>query len=298
MIDFAIISALILLASTKILLQSRFSKRVGGVFGNIAFNGVMFAAGAVFFIPFLLKNGADMPTLVAGVIMGVLSVAFQLCYLFAFSCGKTSLTVIIGNFAMLMPIAVSVAYCGETFGATKILGTAMAILSCCLTGAKGKIDNAGGNAGETNRGKWLLFTFAAFLCNGAISVNQKLYAVNTQSPKSFEFVAIAYIAATVLSALVYGVLLFAKRGKAASEITFSPRDLLPGLIIGVILGVFQSFYTYANSVIDGTLLFPTYNCGVSIVTLLAGRLFFGEKLSAKGKVGAAVGIAATALLCL
>ena len=296
MIDFVIISVLILLASTKVVLQSKFSKRVGGVFGNIAFNGAMFAAGAVFFTPFLIKNGADMPTLAAGVIMGVLSVAFQLCYLFAFSCGNTSLTVIIGNFSMLMPIAVSVAYCGESFGATKILGTAMAILSCCLTGAKGKSES-GGNA--QSRGKWLFFTFAAFLCNGAIAVNQKLYAVNTPSPKSFEFVAISYIAATVLSALVYGVLLLAKKGTEASrEITFSPRDLLPGLIIGVILGVFQSLYTYANSVIDGTLLFPTYNCGVSIVTLLAGRIIFGEKLSVKGKVGAAVGIVATAFLCL
>ena len=77
-----------------------------------------------------------------------------------------------------------------------------------------------------------------------------------------------------------------------------PGIIVSGCLVGVLLGIFQCLNTYAASVLDGTILYSTYNCGVSLLSTITGRILFKEKLSVKQYIGVFVGIIAIVFLCL
>lgn len=56
--------------------------------------------------------------------------------------------------------------------------------------------------------------------------------------------------------------------------------------------------TYAASVIDGAVLYSTYNCATSMLSAAVGRLLFKEKLTNKQMIGVIVGIVSIMLLCI
>ena len=91
---YLLIPLLCFLASSKITLQSKFSKTANnGIYDNVFFNGIMFTTVGLMFLPAILKNGVTYSTCIHGVIMGMLSVAYQIFYICAFSKGKMTLTV-------------------------------------------------------------------------------------------------------------------------------------------------------------------------------------------------------------
>lgn len=292
---YLLIPLLCMLALTKITLQSKFSKTAnGGVADTVFFNGIVFSSAALLFCFSILKNGITFSTCVSGMIMGILSVAFQLFYICAFSKGKMTLTVIINNFSMLLPMAVSIILFNEEFGTLKIIGTILALLSFVFSAAREK-RSTDFVADNTNNAPWLIFTILTFLSNGLISVNQKIYSVFTQKLQVFEFVAVAYITAAVLSCLILGIVTLKNQKLTCAK---RPEVIISGCLIGVLLGIFQGINTYAASVIDGTILYSTYNCGVSLLSAVTGRIFFNEKLSVKQYAGVLIGSAAIVFLCL
>lgn len=290
---YLLISLLCVLAATKVTLQSRFSKTQNrSVTDSVFYNGIMFLTVATLFCPWLMANGATVTTIVFGVLMGILSVAFQLLYLCAFSKGKMSLTVILNNFSMIIPMAVSLLAFDEPFGLAKAAGTVLALVSFCLIVAREK---RGQETEGKNGAAWLILTLLVFLVNGLISVNQKLYAESVDNLQVFEFVAVSYITAAALSFLILGVLGMREKRFPASG---GKNVILSACLVGLVLGVFQALNTYAASVIPGTVLYSTYNCGTSVLLCVIGRLLFREKLSKKQYIGVTIGIAAIVCLCL
>jgi hypothetical protein len=105
---YLLIPLLVILALSKVTLQSGFSKKHNkGLSDNVFYNFLMFATVAVIFSFFLINVGATATTIFHGVIMGVLSICYQVFYICAFSKGKISLTIIINNFSMLIPLFAS-----------------------------------------------------------------------------------------------------------------------------------------------------------------------------------------------
>ena len=288
---YLLIPLLSVMALTKITLQARFSKHAGtGLPDRMLFNAMMFAAGALPLLPMLATTAVSAATVGAGAAMGVLSAAFQLSYVCAFAKGNMALTVLINNFSMLLPTAVSAVALHEPFGAFKILGTALAVGACCLSAAP--TPNAGKKSANS---AWLALTLLSFLCNGLIGITQKVYATRT-APQVFAFVAVAYLTAAAAMLPVWAVA--RRRQPAAARTPLSARALLPGAAVGVLLGAFQCVNTYANGVLPGTLLYPAYNCTVSALTALVGRFLFRERLTPRQWLGVAVGTAAVAVLCI
>lgn len=289
-----LIPLLCILAASKVTLQSKFSKTQNvGIAENVFFNGIMFLTAALLFCPSVIKNGVTFLTCVSGIIMGILSVSFQIFYICAFSKGKMTLTVIINNFSMLLPMAVSFILFKEDFGALKITGTILALISFVFSVSKEKTADC--TATRKNNFLWLIFTMLVFLSNGLISVNQKVYSMSAQKLQVFEFVAVAYITAAAMSFLILGVISLRNKKFTYAK---QPEVLISGCLVGILLGVFQCLNTYAASVIDGTILYSAYNCGVSLLTTVTGRIIFKEKLSAKQYAGVFIGIAAILFLCL
>ena len=132
--EYLLIPILCLLAAGKVTLQSRFSKNDhSGRSQSIFFNGLIFSVGAIILLPSLLDGPINKYTLILGIIMGVMSFIFQFFYITAFSRGKMSITVIINNFNMLIPVLLSVVMFSESFGPIKIVATVLILTSFVLT---------------------------------------------------------------------------------------------------------------------------------------------------------------------
>lgn len=292
---YLLILPLCLIAVSKITVQTRFSKSsIQNDFCSILYNAISFATAAVILLPLSFKDGIDTQVLVQGAIMGVLSFAFQLFYINALKCGKVALTVIINNFSMLIPITLSALVLKEKLGVAKIVGMVLVLIAFVLTTSQsGDMEK---NISETDDNRrWLFYVISVFVCNGAISVNQKLYSVYSKELRVFEFVAVAYITAAVISTLVLTYMYVDVK-------SIPTKDMLPfitsGGCVGVLLGVFQCLNTYAASQIDGITLYSVYNCGVSLMSVVIGRVIFAEQLSVSQIIGVATGTLAIVLMCL
>ncbi len=279
------------LSVSKVFLQSRYSKTSErGTANKLRFNGMMFAAAAVILLPLLISGGATVPTWICGTVMGVLSMIYQVCYITAFAKGSATLTVLINNFGTIIPIAVSVSVFGEPFGVSKAIGTVLAFVSLVLT-----VQRTADTSKKKGGYNWLLLALGTALCNGLISVNQKLYSGLTDAVQVFSFVGIAYVSAAVLCGCVC---LFCRRENTKDESEKKTSLLFFSGLSGLILGVFQCVSTYAASVIDGSILYPVYNCAASLLFTVVGRVALKEILTFRQYLGIAVGTVAIVLMCL
>ena len=290
---YLLIPLMCVLAVTKITLQSDFSKKSDkSLYDSVSYNMIMFLVASVFFSPFLLDASIERLTFIQGIIMGVLSVIFQFFYICAFSKGKMTLTVIINNFSMLLPIGVSYYMFNEPLGFMKIIGILLALVSLVLVTAKGKNETI---SKKSDNILWLIFMVLVFLSNGFISINQKIYSKTVPKLQVFAFVAIAYISATIISAVILIVMRLLNNQKRSK---LNSKMLISGASAGVIIGVFQCLNTYAASIIDGAVLYSSYNCATSILSAAVGRVLFKERLSKKQFIGAIIGIFSIMFLCI
>ena len=309
--SYLLIPLLCLLAATKITLQSHFSKSGGNdLFSKFLYNGIMFAAISLLFLPFLFLNGMSGPTALYGTLMGALSVLYQACYIVAFSKGSVTLTVIVNNFAMLLPTLFSVVAFSEPFGVAKGIGTALALASFCLTVSRDKRADVGK---QKNHRLWAFLMLFVFFTNGLCSITQKIYAMH--HPESFDpfgYVFIGYLVASLLTGLLLlCVRARKKNGRARAEGTVAepavqapPRPhvsralVLSAVGAGAALGVFQCLYTYSAKVLDGSVLYPAFNCATSVLLCLIGFFLVRERLSRLQYVGVILGLSAILLLCI
>lgn len=281
--EYFIIALMCFLAVTKVTLQSQFSKsRSLGFAENIFYNFVMFLSAAILFIPTLIVKKSTPDVYIFGFISGVLSVGFQLSYMFAFSHSKPILVTTINNFSMFIPIAVSCLFLQEHFNIMKLVALLFVAVSIYLITAKNDVDNTSLSISK----KGLIFILAAFCCNGLMSSNQKIYAAFTSDFDAFNFVAVTYVTAAVLTFFIFLFTTIQKK-----EVVIKKKEVIISAgTAGVFLGVFQCVSTYAASVINGVLLYSVYNCATNILFAVIRMIFFKEKLSKKQIIGVILGI--------
>lgn len=293
--EYLLIPVLWILAVTKVTLQSRFSKNDHtGKAQSIFFNGLIFLVGALMLSPSLFDGPISQKTLIFGVAMGALSFVFQFFYISAFSRGKTSITMVINNFSMLIPVLFSVIMFQESFGLIRIAATVLVIISFFLTVKDGSEKSDGKNA----RGFdliWLVCTLLALVSGGFAFCAQKWYAAVADEFQFIEFVSISYMTASLISVASIAVL-----GIKDKKINVKPTRsvVISACLAGLVLGVFQCILTYAPSVLDATVLYPAYNCGASVLMTVVGAVFFKERCCIRQYIGIGIGAVAIVLLCL
>jgi len=129
--ELLVIFILCLLATTKVTLQGFFAKKNVTAFSDgIFFNGLIFLFSALLF----LKNALiiQLTIVVFGCIFGFLTVLFQLCYIKAMTYGNVSLTVLIVNLSMVIPVTVAVVFYNEPMGTLRFVGILLTTLSLIL----------------------------------------------------------------------------------------------------------------------------------------------------------------------
>ena len=290
---FLIILLMCALASTKVTLQSSYSRgRNSSEAQKHLFNVVLFGTITLMFLPTLFDGPIHPHTLAFGAVVGALSVLFQFSYLKAFSTGRVTLTVIVNNFSMLIPMVYSIIFLGEGFGYIKLIATVLAAVSFFLVVKKDKNEK---DIDKKVKIKWFIYTMLLFFSGGICSAIQKAYAVKIEEIQVFEFVAIAYFCAAVLSLALFG---FERVVHRDQKVEASGKMVLFAALVGLSLGLFQCVNTYAPSIIDGTVLYPAYNSGVSVLIAIIGATVFKERLTVKQYIGSAIGILAVILLCV
>lgn len=282
--DIIIISILCLLAAVKVTLQGGFAKKnIRSFSDGVFFNGAIF-----FFSSFVFLKDAltfNLPTFLFGAAFGILSLIFQLCYIKAMSFGNVSITVLIVNLSMIIPIATSVLCFGEKLGVLRTIGILLTVVALVLNVSKG--------GKSTDFKKWLFLSLAASLANGGLAIILQLFGKSEWSDQNKAFVAWNYIVAAIVSFILYGILKLRGNG-----ITFKLKPSVFGiaLCVGIILGVFQALNAYAVSTIDGTLYFPTYNGGALVLSGIAGVLLLKDKFKLNQLISLLVGIVAIVLM--
>ena len=282
--ELIIIFLLCLLASTKVFLQGLFSKNnVNSFADGLFFNGLIFLFSAIVFIKDTCTFNLDV--LLFGIVFGTLTVLFQSCYIKAMSCGNFSLTVLIINLSMIIPMLFSAVVYNERISALRFIGILLSLAALAF--------NLNPKAQDSCSFKWLRLALLASLANGLLAVCQQLFGKTLWGNFTKEFVAYSYITAAVVSAIIYGIL---KSKGVGISFKLRPSVFLVALGIGVVLSVFQLVNTWAIANIESTLLFPTYNGGTLILSSVTGVLFLKDKLKFNQYISIAIGVIAIVII--
>lgn len=270
----------------KVMVQGAFAKKnVKTTADGLVFNGTVFLFSALLFINHAFSSALGV--ILFGIVFGIMTVTFQLCYITAMSCGNVSVTVLITNLSMVIPLSVSIIFFNERPGILKYIGFALTVVALVLN-----VDRQ--NKTPTSK-RWFVLAIVTSLANGSLLVLQQLFGKTQWAAQTQGFVSWSYITATLVSIILY--LILKSKGHGVTY-KIRPKLFLIGLIIGCVLATFQVVNTRAIASMDGTFLFPTYNGGVLVLTGISSVLILKEKLKKNQIISMTVGVVAIILMNL
>lgn len=278
------ILSLCLLATAKVTFQGLFAKsNIKTTSDAIFFNGLVFAFSSLIFVKDIFST--NLTILLYAAIFGILTVIFQSVYISGMSCGNVSMTVLIVNLSMVLPISVSVIFYDEKLSALRIFAICLTLISLILS-----VDS---KSNPKNFKKWFAFSLIASLCNGGLSVCQKVFSRTPYGTMAKPFVATSYAVATLAAFLI--CFIFAKTGSAKTY-KFGKKVILHAISVGVVLGLFQLINTKAIAAVDASLLFPSYYGGTVICSYISGLVLLKEKLTKKQSASFIIGLISIILI--
>lgn len=294
-VAFLLISLLVVLASAKVTLQGQVSRLYyQNAQDPVLFNGVLFLAIALLlaiFFPLV----APTPTLVlAALSVSLFTFAFQTTYSSAMTAGPVSLTVLIVNFSLFIPVTVSILFYHEPVYLTQIIGTTFLILSMILNLKKEPKENAPISK------KWLFLTLCAMLSTGIAIALQKGYGKSFVDLPGADttLLCLIYLFAGAFAFLFYFLRRTVSRDKPRTSLRPDKRLILFILGIAAVLTVYQKCYMYALVTIDSATLLPMQNGLQTVLVTMIGVFFFHDKLSRRQWFGVLCGVACVVLMNL
>ncbi len=240
-------------------------------------------------LPLAVPNGT---TIGMAAVNSLTNTAFQVLYTVALTIGPVSLTVLVINFSVLIPTALSVLALGDKLFFTQMVGIIFLIVSMLLS-----VNRTEGEQ-KANK-KWLILTVTCLLVNGAGSCIQKLF-YQTETAKTVPnsdntYLVFIYIFSSVLALFIY--LFCSHTGeKEKSTFWFSKNVAFYAMAVGVVIAIFQKLYMMGNKLIDGSFMFPTYYGLQSLGMSLIGIVLFKDQLTVKQKIGILFGVACIAMM--
>ncbi len=215
-----------------------------------------------------------------------------LCSARCMEMGLMSLSSVITNLSLVLPVIFSWTVLGEAVELNAVIGLALIILTLVLSSLSASNDKC------QDFKKWLLFVSIAFLANGSSAIVQKQYKAQYGSEDLMMFMGCAYFISCVIFAVTY-----IKRN-AKSELPVSRQikhlKLFPLIFAVSGLGSFagNGLLGYLCDKVNGGVLYPCINGGLCVVVAISSFLIFKEKPS-KNKVAAIfTGVLAIVLLNL
>ena len=224
--------------------------------------------------------------LLPAVLFGLFFAAAIFCSAKCCEIGSMSLTSIIINLSLLVPLLYSWFFLNESVLPRSIIG-------CVLLSATFVL-SSGASRKERYSNWWLLLVVIGFAANGTTAVVQKQQQL--LQANSGAFLGTAYL----VSAIVIAILFFVKKG---NQQTTHFVQSLPKTVAYSLLSGFGSFagnglLMYLSTKINGGVLYPVINGGLCLVCSAVSFLVFREKPTRQKAAAILTGLAAIVLLCL
>jgi drug/metabolite transporter (DMT)-like permease len=241
-------------------------------------------------------NGLHIPpkVLFIGSAGGLLSAIAIFTFQTGLKFGKISTSWLVLNLSMSVPVLISIFFFEEKLNWIKITGIALVLIAILMMWRdkkidleKAGIDSAGHASGQHT--KWLSLMIFAFLCNGLSASTQKILIEAGEKDYTWQFYTTLFCTAFLITA-------------AFSLMTRNfphKRELATGFVmaIGSVAGNVLITLALGHGV-EAAVAFPVGNGGSLTLVVLAGVLFFKERVHPAGRIGIVCGICAILLLVM
>ena len=204
--------------------------------------------------------------------------------------GPMALTSMLVSFSVVFPLIWGITVGNETLTPLQYPALVLLLIAIILTNGD-KILSGGKDSAQTCYGKWLLFVFITFTCNGICSVLQKQHQTLYPEAYSKEFMFFAMLLCSV-------IFLIAAWRKISPKNLRSVKGKRYGVLSGLSNGIANFLILILAGMENASVLFPIISVGTILSALLCGRLLFGEKLRINHYAALAAGITAGVLLKL
>lgn len=230
-------------------------------------------------------------TLLLGIVFGVATALAAIFCMKALMTGPMSYTTLIIYSSMIIPSLSGRLFWNEAVSGGQYAGMALMLLSFALSAGKGGKNSKMGLS-------WFLLSMGSFVCSGSIGVMQKIHQTSEHENELGMFLVTAFAVAAIFSFISYTLCVRMKNDK--TTITFSLRKPIFYMVAGcgISIALINHINLYLSGAMDSAIFFPVVNGGTILLTVLAGIVFFKERLTAKQWAGMAVGITAIGLICL
>ncbi len=247
---------------------------------------VAYLASAGFEMELELAQGAS------AVLYGIFFASATLFSAACFQCGPMSVTSVIGNSSVVIPVLYSCVVLKEDITAFQIAGLLLLLVTFSFGAAASRDDG-----GKRVNVKWLVFLLIYFFSNGASAVVQKVYKLSANASDGNTYMSVAYMTAAAILAL-------SCLRKTAKE-PKAPRDgktvlLSVFLMLAAGLGSFigNGVLMKLSTEIPAGVLYPFINGGLCVTVAVCSILLFREKMTLKKALTIFVGLAAVIILNL
>lgn len=218
---------------------------------------------------------------------GILGLCFVCIFsLMAYTTQKAGATVtsVSGRMSLVIPVLFGILYLGQTAGALKVTGIAVALPAVFFASVKGD--------GKMNM-KYFYLPFLLFFGNGLvdllISYSQHHYVTEEKSPL-FTFCLFA-------AAFTIGLVYYLVSGSYRNARNRPGITVTGGIILGLFnyLSLFSAIGALNSGMLESSVFFPFNNIGIIVTTAIGSWLIFREKLSVMNWLGIILGVIAIIL---
>ena len=283
--NYILMTTAIILSVVNACLLRAFSKQNNEGYSPFLFNTGVNLVWIIILSAVYIANGAKYSSVSVafGAVYGILLFAFLFFKTQSMATGPVSLSTLIGSCAFVIATGFGVIYCSESINIFQIIGMILLFISLflCVSPKKG---------GEKISAKWLLYCLGFFLSGGFVGILYKLFGKSGASSETDSMILTASVVSTMLF-FIFGM--FENKGKHIPHIT--KATLLFMLFSGMASCLYIRLNVSLSNLIPSVIFFPVSNGGMVILSTIAGKLIFKEKLSRIQLTGIAIGCAAVVI---
>lgn len=263
-----------------------------GEIGKKGMNAYLFNAGVNIVWIIILSgiliasDSAWNPTAVLyGVVYGVILFAFLFFKTQSMVNGPVSLSTLIGSCAFVIATVFGVIYCEESVASPQVVGMVLLFISLmlCVNPQKSK---------EKLTKKWMLYCLGFFIAGGFTGILYKMFG---KSSACLEH-EVMLLAAAIVAELLFLTFGFFQTKKYGGTIRPDKRISLFVLLCGIASCLYIRLNLSLSNMIPSVIFFPVSNGGMVILSTIAGKMLFHEKLTGRQLLGIMVGCIAVAVV--
>lgn len=242
------------------------------------FNICKASSAMVFFLLWLILQGFSFhtPTMLYGMLYGILLTVSMHFGFLALSIGPMALTSMMAAMSLLIPLGWGILFWNESLTLFNTLGILLLICAIALicSPRKGKFSK-----------KWLIYSLITLIANGGCSLIQKYHQAAFPGQYTVSFMFFSMLTVTVCLLLMQ---------LCRKHISFRPNLL--GTASGIMNGLTNFVVLLLAATENAAQLFPLVSAVNVMAAYLTGLLLFREKVKFLQIIGLLAGIAGVILL--